>query len=410
MLFALVTNAQEKQFQKACKKNTIEAYNKFIDKYPNSEFIQEATFKVAEISNTIDIWDNFLLKYPNGLFAEKAIDYFYKIVIKNNTVADYEKFIIRIPKSKYSEEIAYKKAILINTIDSYDSFLFKYPNGLFAEKAIDYYYKIVIKNNTVADYEKFLTRIPKSKYSEEIAYKKAILLNTIEVYQDFLNEFSGGNSTYFTAIKAKIDDMKWDDAKRSNSLDSYLAIYVTDSKYKSESLKKVKEIYAILLQDGLSSNNVICLKPVVFSEDALSTYSKNEQQELSSIIQYPIKNIKNSMSNKNCNLSVDIECDASQWTSRLEGGGTDFTIKYNIVDNKYGIVFSNTYKEDFIDGRLVDIKKKSGNIVTTYMTSVHDFEKTKKLLKDFIININPLIISKSTEFEIFTEKSKPTKR
>jgi len=149
----------------------------------------------------------------------------------------------------------------------------------------------------------------------------------------------------------------------------------------------------------------------MFSEIAVSTYSKNEQQELSSILQYPIKNImKNSISNKNCNLIVNIKCDVSQWVSSLEGGGTDFTIKYSIVDNKYGLVFSQTYKNRVIDGRVVEIKKKSGNFVRTYITSVHDFEKTKKLLKDFIINIKPLIISDNTKFEISSEKNKPTKR
>lgn len=59
-------------------KNTIEAYEEFLTKFPKSKHFDEATFKLeklyydkAEAQNTIEDYENFLVKYPKGNYSNE---------------------------------------------------------------------------------------------------------------------------------------------------------------------------------------------------------------------------------------------------------------------------------------------------------------------------------------------------
>jgi len=369
VLCILVTYSQEEQFQKASKKNTIEAYNKFIIKYPDSKFIEEALFNIAGINNTIDSWDIFLSKYPYGKFAYVASDNFYKIIIKNNLVADYDRFLNRRPESKYTEEILFKKTVLINNADGWNSFLQKYPHCSFSWNAIGFYYEVVVKNNTVADYTAFLNTVMETKkYSEEIFYKRAILINTVESYNEYI--------------------IKYPQGKYANLIQ--------------------KELFAInkeRFQSRLLAAFTVCINPLSFNETATKEYSKKQLEELKKIIEDHINNLKYDTSKTNCNLIVEIEFSIlSQWTRRSDGSWTEISIKYSFLDKQLDLVLINTYITKINDGGIIYGTEKAGNVIYTNLYASYDFNQTKKLITDFIVTIKPLEITDSTKFITLTDK------
>ena len=79
MVFSLICFSQTGKWNKTLKKNTIEEYQKFLDKYPESEYSDEAKqnlikleFNKAEYKYSISAYEEFIKKYPNNEFATDA--------------------------------------------------------------------------------------------------------------------------------------------------------------------------------------------------------------------------------------------------------------------------------------------------------------------------------------------------
>ncbi|MCU4137430.1 MAG: hypothetical protein MW689_001001 [Thermodesulfobacteria bacterium] len=69
----------KKNWEKAQRLNTIEAYQEFLQKHPNSEFAYEAKRKIEELAwertkeqNTIEAYQEFIDKYPQSEFIREA--------------------------------------------------------------------------------------------------------------------------------------------------------------------------------------------------------------------------------------------------------------------------------------------------------------------------------------------------
>jgi len=80
VLFALTAcSSSEKEYEKARAENTIEAYEEYLTKYPDTPFkseIEESicslNFKKACSEDTIAAYENFLELYPEGQFVDRA--------------------------------------------------------------------------------------------------------------------------------------------------------------------------------------------------------------------------------------------------------------------------------------------------------------------------------------------------
>jgi len=145
----------EKEFTKVQKRNTIEAYKKFIKKYPDCEFINKAKaelenleYENAQKINTVNSFEIFLSKYPESKYKVEILNSIEKLEFAQTTAIDsiqtYETFLTKYPDSEFKniieEKIAYKKAIAKNTLVSFKEFIQKYPDGEFAvqvQKEID---------------------------------------------------------------------------------------------------------------------------------------------------------------------------------------------------------------------------------------------------------------------------------
>jgi hypothetical protein len=100
-------------WEKATKENTIEAYNNFLTKHPESKYneiakqkIEEMEFNKVSTENTLEAYKSFLIKYPKGQFSETAKQ-----------------------KLKEFEEIEWQNAEKTNTVEAYRAYLSKYPEN-----------------------------------------------------------------------------------------------------------------------------------------------------------------------------------------------------------------------------------------------------------------------------------------
>ena len=103
-------------WESAEKLNTIEAYNEFLSKHPQSKFVETARQKIDGLT-----WDR---------------------TVKDGTIEAYQEFLSEYPQSKFvetarqkMEELIWNKASKENTIEAYQRFLNEHPQNKFADSA-----------------------------------------------------------------------------------------------------------------------------------------------------------------------------------------------------------------------------------------------------------------------------------
>jgi hypothetical protein len=76
---SFLSGCEQREFQKAKQANTVEAYNAFLGKYPNSKLASEANAAIeglewekATTADTIAAYQGYMTKYPTGKFASEA--------------------------------------------------------------------------------------------------------------------------------------------------------------------------------------------------------------------------------------------------------------------------------------------------------------------------------------------------
>lgn len=100
-------NTENRQWEEAQKKSSIEGYEAFYFQNPNSEFSQKAIEEIWNLlikKDSLDLFENFMNKHPDSKYSEKAMDEIWGIYKKQNTIKGYETFINDHPKTKYLEE------------------------------------------------------------------------------------------------------------------------------------------------------------------------------------------------------------------------------------------------------------------------------------------------------------------
>ncbi|MFX0136392.1 MAG: hypothetical protein ACFFDN_22310 [Candidatus Hodarchaeota archaeon] len=164
IIFIAGCASQKSMYNKAYKANTVEAFEEFIQKYPEGVYaeqakklIQEIEFNKAKEINSIEAYNNYLKKYTEGEFSKEA--------------------------KKEIEGIEFNNAKNINTIESYENFLERYPKGFFvdgANKGLQSIYATKIINSIGNDkmmliyFEKFLKINNINNYFDYFALKNLV--------------------------------------------------------------------------------------------------------------------------------------------------------------------------------------------------------------------------------------------
>lgn len=153
-LFLTSCSPEKSDFQKAKTENTIEAYEKFIEQYPNSKSKTEALAHIdllnAKSINLVEAYQSFLDKhhdYSNKDEIFQLID-FLKLK-ENNSITDCEKFLEKYPRSIHKNDILELKEILSAKQSSdknkLESFINNYPQSSYREQA-NFLLEILKKN------------------------------------------------------------------------------------------------------------------------------------------------------------------------------------------------------------------------------------------------------------------------
>ncbi|TAF64270.1 MAG: hypothetical protein EAZ55_11815 [Cytophagales bacterium] len=130
-------------YDEAKKKNTKEAYQLFVKKYPTAAqtpdvlvLIDNMAWVEARNKNTIEAYQNFLAQNPNAPQKEEA--------------------------TRKRDSLIFEKETQVGTLQSYVSFTEQYPENLFVQQAHEAIFARETIFHEVAVYQSFLKKYPKS--------------------------------------------------------------------------------------------------------------------------------------------------------------------------------------------------------------------------------------------------------
>lgn len=130
------------QYQDAENKNTVEAFNYYLNEYPESSYVEKATYKRALLKHILSEYDAYLTRYPKGKW-KKNIQYQRAMLV--NTVEEYNNILKNVwPNNAnviyYRDRAALELAKEIGTKDAFKDFIDMYPNSAWIDQA-KYFYK-----------------------------------------------------------------------------------------------------------------------------------------------------------------------------------------------------------------------------------------------------------------------------
>jgi len=154
--------------------NSIVEYDKFIEEYRDSKYIEEAFFLRAQKMNLIQSYDEYLHFYPKGKFYKKALkakeELLFRIALRYDTTSMYCKYIEEFPQGNYITTIkknlelaTWNETTAMNRLEDYINFINNYPNSNFLYEAQkrrkeiiqditkygDYYYKNPVRTFSI---------------------------------------------------------------------------------------------------------------------------------------------------------------------------------------------------------------------------------------------------------------------
>lgn len=244
LVIAVACFSQEGKWKKVLKKNTIENYQKFLEKYPTSKYSDDARlnlveleFNNAKVTNTITTYKYFLDTYNENSYTFEATENLIKLEFEHaeskNTIDGYNYFLDTYKESFFVDqvtnsliELEFEYAKSKNTIEGYKYFLDTYQENAYAEQVtaslIDLEFKQAKSRNTIDGYKYFANTYPDNKYLSEISdiiagidFEQARKENTIASYNNYLSKFP--NNKFSILARSEIAIMEYENLKDKNS-------------------------------------------------------------------------------------------------------------------------------------------------------------------------------------------------
>lgn len=148
----LKANIEAKAFNNAQKEDNPEAYQSFLDRFPQAPQIDKArearnarAWEKTIDKNTIDSYVTFISTYPQANQVKEAVKRRDRFILERETrsgrLSDFEKFVKNYPKNSYlNEAIAqiYRLSTLMHREEDYQRFVQKYPKHPKANQAWDF--------------------------------------------------------------------------------------------------------------------------------------------------------------------------------------------------------------------------------------------------------------------------------
>lgn len=195
-------------YEKACQKGTIDAYNEYLKMYPHGKYVQEINnrisdydlWKKAKSANTIDGYNEYInnskyksyVNQANEAIAELQSISAWEIVKNSDKEEDIENFMQKFPKSSCIET-AQKRIHEIKAVNHYKSGElanayeeFNYAGGrkhlqeanrlLYDECAASHDYSSLTSHSSQEELKAFLQKYPNSTHYNAVSNMLAILM------------------------------------------------------------------------------------------------------------------------------------------------------------------------------------------------------------------------------------------
>lgn len=235
--------SQQSLYKKAVETNTIEKYEDFLQKYPDSEYQSSVKDKIIDIEfsntkakNTIIALEAFLKKYPDNKYKEQATEQIealeFKDVRQSNSIKSIQHFLEKYPNSKYKNEaelyivqLEFDEAKNTNTVSAFEKFILNNPNSGLIKDAKTNIKRLefdeVVKSGSVDKYldffskydaQEYLQKIPDNTLRKEIETQLS-LINILQAEDEialsnfvaFLKDNPKSISKYNKAVKITLD-------------------------------------------------------------------------------------------------------------------------------------------------------------------------------------------------------------
>jgi HEAT repeat protein len=185
---------EERAFQQASEKETAEAYQMFLTKYPRTfrrdlvEFrlLDLASYKAALAKDDVASYESYLWQYADGRHRKQVAARIAKLeralYEKADTAWGYEAYLRQHPDASDRAEVesrleslGYERAAAEDTIASFDDFLSRFPAGHRSQKARERLAAIrsdkavfeeVAEADRLEGYEEFLRQYPANRYAD----------------------------------------------------------------------------------------------------------------------------------------------------------------------------------------------------------------------------------------------------
>jgi outer membrane protein assembly factor BamD (BamD/ComL family) len=210
------------EFNEARSKGSIDAYQEFQNKYPESQYkeqiksgIAKIEFETAVNQKSVQALNIYIAKYPNSVYRIQAKNAIEEIevstALQSNSIDSLNKYLLKYPKNaalnefkRKIEENDYLKAKEANEIKAYIAFLKKYPDGYFSKEVSmileKFAYDQIRDSRDKNQYEKHLQEYPEGHFSKDAKnrindismYEKAKSEDWYSDYRKYLNQFPNG--------------------------------------------------------------------------------------------------------------------------------------------------------------------------------------------------------------------------
>jgi formylglycine-generating enzyme required for sulfatase activity len=185
------TSEERSRWEAALDADTVLAYRRFMDDYPDSVYLGQAQIQLGILDdrvweqlsteNTLPAYRDYLEQFPNGLHQAEALA----------RIDEFEQALAREQREKEERERrdrqAWEDARTRGTFAAVDRYVREWPTGMFIGEARD-----------------LRTRL-KAAMEDDEAFSSAQSLNTREAYQVYIDAFPQGD--HVTEALAAMDDL-----------------------------------------------------------------------------------------------------------------------------------------------------------------------------------------------------------
>ncbi len=213
------------------KTKSIESLENFVHCFSEEKrYVKEAerlleqiSFERTKMLNTVEDYEKYIERHPNAIqanLAKQAIDEIISLqVLESEDLEKLEEFVKKTTNEKYKqqanqeiERLIFQSTLEENTAEKYDAYIKRFPNGVYIklakEKLNDVLYNEVVSKNTITTMITFLNNNPehpkRSQIIENLKSKSLELLSVEGLNTVLAIEYDSVLVQYF--IKSYLSD------------------------------------------------------------------------------------------------------------------------------------------------------------------------------------------------------------